>query len=276
MPILISATEARTRLESHYREKNTADEIAIAEETLKALGLLPADASLDDLYLDMLGSQVLAFYETDTDQLFVISRSGGIGANEKVYFSHEFTHALQDQHFDVEAIDDPAAGEGDRSLARLALVGLRGDEAVLQRVGVGLVGVVDLGGRGELRGGHGDEGDDGDGANHGGAMALAFRHRARRSALQGSLGVDWRPRFDVAPARIRRVAAVPRTLGRRGPRHDLVVRADAGRGRGALPAARVHPGAARVPVRLAAHAGAGFRVILKAGLPVYLVEEAER
>jgi hypothetical protein len=129
VPILISAAEARARLESHYREKHSADEIAIGEETLKALGLLPPEASLDDLYLELLGSQVAAFYETDTDQLFVISRSGGIGASEKVYFSHEFTHALQDQHFDVEAIDDAPAGQGDRSLARLALV--EGDASLL-------------------------------------------------------------------------------------------------------------------------------------------------
>ena len=129
VPILISAAEARTRLESHYREKNTAEEIATAEETLKALGLLPADASLDNLYLDMLGSQYAAFYEPVTDQLFVISRSAGIGPAEKVYFSHEFTHALQDQHFGVEEIDDPAGGQGDRSLARLTLV--EGDASLL-------------------------------------------------------------------------------------------------------------------------------------------------
>ena len=129
VPIIISADEARAWLESHYREQQTAEEIATAEETLKALGLLPADASLDDLYLDILGSQYAAFYEPDTDQLFVISRSAGIGPAEKVYFSHEFTHALQDQHFGVEEIDDPAGGQGDRSLARLTLV--EGDASLL-------------------------------------------------------------------------------------------------------------------------------------------------
>jgi hypothetical protein len=129
VPIIISADEARAWLESHYREQKTAEEIATAEETLKALGLLPADASLDDLYLDILGSQYAAFYEPDTDQLFVISRSAGIGPAEKVYFSHEFTHALQDQHFGVEEIDDPAGGQGDRSLARLTLV--EGDASLL-------------------------------------------------------------------------------------------------------------------------------------------------
>lgn len=128
-PAIISAAEARALLESHYREHNSAEDVAIAEETLKALGLLPADASLGDLYLDMLGSQVAAFYEPDTDRMFVISKSGTVGASEKVYFSHEFTHALQDQHFDVQAIEDGVVGEGDRSLARLALV--EGDASLL-------------------------------------------------------------------------------------------------------------------------------------------------
>ena len=119
-PTILSEAEARARLEEQFRKDNPPDEIAVAEETLKALGLLPADASLGDLYVDLLGSQVAGFYDPKAKELFVVSRSGRIGATEKVTFAHEFTHALQDQAFGLEGIDVDAVGQGDRSLGRLA------------------------------------------------------------------------------------------------------------------------------------------------------------
>ncbi len=128
-PTILSEDEVRTRIEEQFRKDNPADEIAIAEETLKALGLLPADASLGDLYVDLLGSQVAGFYDPETKELVVVSKSGAIGAIEKVTFAHEFTHALQDQHFGLEGIDVDAVGQGDRSLGRLALV--EGDASLL-------------------------------------------------------------------------------------------------------------------------------------------------
>jgi len=129
VPTILSQAEATSRLVAEYRKKNPPEKVAEAEDTLKALGLLAADASLDSLTAGMLGSQVAAFYDTEANELFVISRSGAIGPSEKAYFSHEFTHALQDQHFDVEGIGASASGQGDRALARLSLV--EGDATLL-------------------------------------------------------------------------------------------------------------------------------------------------
>jgi hypothetical protein len=128
-PIILSATEARTRLEAQFRKENPADEVAVAEETLKALGLLPAGASLGDLYVDLMGTQVAGYYDPGARELFVISRSTAIGATDKVTFAHEFTHALQDQHFDLQGIGAVPAPPRDRSLGRLALV--EGDATLL-------------------------------------------------------------------------------------------------------------------------------------------------
>ncbi len=128
-PTILSEDELRSRIEEQFRKDNPADEIAIAQETLQALGLLPADADLEQLYVDMLGSQVAGFYDPEAKELFVVSRSGAVGATEKVTFAHEFTHALQDQHFGLEGIDVDAVGQGDRSLGRLALV--EGDATLL-------------------------------------------------------------------------------------------------------------------------------------------------
>ena len=125
-PTIITEAEARKQIAERYRAKNPPDTIATAEATLKALGLLAPDASLESLYLDLIGSQVAAFYVPETGKIFVISKTGSIGAVEKTYFSHEFTHALQDQNFGT---DVNVKGQGDRSLARLSL--LEGDASLL-------------------------------------------------------------------------------------------------------------------------------------------------
>jgi hypothetical protein len=121
-PVVLAEDEARQRLAEQFEKDNPPDRIAVAEETLKALGLLPADADLGELYVDLLGSQVAGFYDPETKELVVVSRSGRIGANEKVTFAHEFVHALQDQQFGLDGIEVDAVGQGDRSLGRLALV----------------------------------------------------------------------------------------------------------------------------------------------------------
>jgi hypothetical protein len=128
-PTMLSAAEARTRLAEQFRRDNPPEKMAVAEETLTALGLLAAGVSLGDLYVDLLGSQVAGYYDPEAKQLFVVSRSGRIGTTEKVTFAHEFTHALQDQAFGLGGIDVDAVGQGDRSLGRLGLV--EGDATLL-------------------------------------------------------------------------------------------------------------------------------------------------
>jgi hypothetical protein len=72
---------------------------------------------------------VAGYYDPATKQIYVVARNGTIGAVEKVTFAHEFTHALQDQNFGLKGIQADAIGQGDRSLAHLALI--EGDASLL-------------------------------------------------------------------------------------------------------------------------------------------------
>jgi hypothetical protein len=128
-PTILSEAEAREAIREHYEKDNPPDEVAISEEILQALNLLPADASLADLYIELLGSQVAGWYDPETEELVVVSREDRFGAMEKVTHAHEFTHALQDQNFDLEAITIDEWDQGDRSLARLAFI--EGDATLL-------------------------------------------------------------------------------------------------------------------------------------------------
>ena len=128
-PTILDEAQLRVRIEAQFRAENPPAEIAASQATLVAMGLLPAGTSLADLYVNLLGSQVAGYYDPKAKQIYVVARTGQIGAIEKVTFAHEFTHALQDQNFGLKGITTDTAGQGDRSLAHLALI--EGDASLL-------------------------------------------------------------------------------------------------------------------------------------------------
>jgi hypothetical protein len=121
-PTVLDDAGIKKLITDSFGKDNPPALMAANERIMKALGLLPADASLTDLYISLLSSQVAGLYSPDDKKLYVVSKSGGLGATEKVTFSHEFTHALQDQNFDLGSLRLDEVGQGDRSFARLSLV----------------------------------------------------------------------------------------------------------------------------------------------------------
>src|SRR5674476_1406714 len=128
-PTILDEAQIRVRIEEQFRAENPPAEIAASQATLVSMGLLPAGTSLADLYVNLLGSQVAGYYDPATKQIYVVARTGRIGAIEKVTFAHEFTHALQDQNFGLKGIQTDAIGQGDQSIAHLALI--EGDASLL-------------------------------------------------------------------------------------------------------------------------------------------------
>lgn len=108
---------------------NPPDLVAATERLYRQLGLMGGDTPLGTMYLSLLGSQVVGLYDQHTKEMYVISTTGAIGPAEQVTYAHEFDHALQDQKFDLGAIVGEAKDQGDRTLARTALV--EGDATLL-------------------------------------------------------------------------------------------------------------------------------------------------
>jgi hypothetical protein len=124
-PQILDAAGIKKLTSESFTKDNPPELLAANERILKAFGLLPADASLTKLYLDLLAGQVAGLYSPDDKKLYVVSKSGSLGVTEKSTFSHEFTHALQDQNFNIGTLKLDEIGQGDRSFARLSL--LEGD-----------------------------------------------------------------------------------------------------------------------------------------------------
>ena len=119
---IISRDDFQNYLLSTADEDTTPEWRTAEQNFFKRLGLLPQDADLNALLLQLYTSEVAAYYNPDDGTFYIIDRNAPFGPIDEVTTAHEYTHALQDQHFDLEGnrIKDPA--EGDQSLAQLSVI----------------------------------------------------------------------------------------------------------------------------------------------------------
>ena len=120
-PVLLNSQGVRDWLTKANAAQTDHQALANESRLLIHLGLLPAGSSLEQMELDLESGQVIGFYDPTSKGLYVLSQSGGVGPTEKFTFSHEYTHALQDQNFGLDKLARDTPDQGDRDLARTAL-----------------------------------------------------------------------------------------------------------------------------------------------------------
>lgn len=126
-PELLTREQLREELATIFAEEYPEEEQEIDNFSLRALGLLDPDQDVAELQLQLLGDQVLGFYD-DVDKRMVVVTDAGLDAEAKLTYAHEYTHALQDAAFGLATLETDAVGEDDRGLARIALI--EGDATV--------------------------------------------------------------------------------------------------------------------------------------------------
>jgi hypothetical protein len=126
---LIDRSQLRTMLTQEFDQDTPPAYVAATERLYKSLGLIPADASLRTISLDLLSGGVAAFYRHDQGKLYVVSTTGQPGPVERFYFSHEYDHALQDQNSTIFKDFDKVLDQSDQLLARQAIY--EGDATLL-------------------------------------------------------------------------------------------------------------------------------------------------
>lgn len=77
-----------------------AESLAETSRILQALGLIDAGVDLDELLRQLLGAGVLGFYDPETGELVI--RGQAITPYTRQTLVHELTHALDDQHFELD------------------------------------------------------------------------------------------------------------------------------------------------------------------------------
>lgn len=97
---LLTEEEFRQRLLDDLEAEVDPDEILLAERAWKALGLIGPEVDLYEALLLAYGGSVLGFYDPETGEL--VMRGVEMTPFVQGTLVHELTHALDDQHFDLD------------------------------------------------------------------------------------------------------------------------------------------------------------------------------
>ncbi len=125
---MLSTEQLRQELiETFEEEMNEFDswEYTLA---LSIFGLLNEDFDIYHFHIDLLTEQIAGYYDHESKEMVLIAGTE-FGGPERLTYAHEYTHALQDQNFDIENglgyNDEACEGDSERCAAIEAL--LEGD-----------------------------------------------------------------------------------------------------------------------------------------------------
>jgi hypothetical protein len=88
-------------------------------DALKALGLIPRDMKFKEFIVALYEEQVGGYYDPKKETFYLADWIAP--AMQETIIAHELTHALQDQHFDIDEFIDRIKGNSDAMYARAAL-----------------------------------------------------------------------------------------------------------------------------------------------------------
>jgi hypothetical protein len=106
-------------IRSMDEEKKPAERYAEARST-EAFGLIPKGFDLDNFMIDLLTEQIAGLYDPKAREFYI---ADWIPLDDqRTVMAHELTHALQDQHFHIDAWEKAARPNDDAELAREAVL----------------------------------------------------------------------------------------------------------------------------------------------------------
>lgn len=117
---LISREGVRKFVLDELYEDMTPAKLALLGRIESSLGVLPVGVDAEKVLLDLYEQGVLGIYDPDRKTLLI----GDYVAESELdmVVGHEIAHALQDMHFDLEALQKPVDGQSDRDAAKTFLV----------------------------------------------------------------------------------------------------------------------------------------------------------
>lgn len=106
---LITRAEVESYVLEKFNEDQGAKRLQKDEIVLKKFGLLDRDFDLKPFLLSLLKEQIEAFYDSKTKTVNLLDWVSV--DDQKAVMAHELTHALQDQHSNLETWDDQTPDE---------------------------------------------------------------------------------------------------------------------------------------------------------------------
>jgi hypothetical protein len=129
----LTPAELREHMQRELDREWSPEEARKYALALAAFDLMRPDVDLYQLYLDLLSEQVVGLYDADTKELYVVAE-GEVGVLGRMILAHELTHALQDQHYDLNALGYGEQARDELDSERMSgIVSLvEGDASLLQ------------------------------------------------------------------------------------------------------------------------------------------------
>jgi len=115
-----SKEQVRAYLKETLAEQYAPGEMEAEGDAMKALGLIPANMQYKEFILKLYEEQVGGYYDPKKETFFLADWIAP--SMQESIISHELTHALQDQHFDIDKFVERVKGNSDAMYARAALV----------------------------------------------------------------------------------------------------------------------------------------------------------
>jgi hypothetical protein len=130
---VLTSDQLREKTIRDFNDENTPEDIRNEVLELSALGLLKPGFDLGTFYVDLLSEQIAGQYDPKTKEMYVVGNQ--FGGVERLTYSHEYTHALQDQNYDIlnglQIDTEPCKQDSERCAAVHAL--LEGDASLTQQ-----------------------------------------------------------------------------------------------------------------------------------------------
>jgi hypothetical protein len=117
---LRSRDEIRAYVIKQMDEEKSHEERYAGARSAEAFGLLPKGFDLDKFLVEILTEQVEGLYDPKTQEFYIADWSPL--EDQRMVMAHELTHALEDQHFQIEAWEHAARPNEDAELARDAVL----------------------------------------------------------------------------------------------------------------------------------------------------------
>lgn len=116
-------------MQKKISEVYTKEDLDLYSRAMALLGLVPDGTDISKIILGLYNEQVAAFYDQHKGELYTFSDFSLSENIDRMMLSHEMTHALQDQSFDLKKFPLEVKDNDDLTLSTSALI--EGDATLL-------------------------------------------------------------------------------------------------------------------------------------------------
>ncbi len=135
-PRFMTRSQLKDYIVAELEKEVSDEEMKRMDRALKVFGFVPASMNVEELLINLYTEQIGGFYNARTKEMFLILEDPVKRtiltrwfkgdefntAEQRTTLSHEMTHALADQHFDLSALDNATRHNEDMAMAVAALV----------------------------------------------------------------------------------------------------------------------------------------------------------